>query len=312
MIEHNPKVSVGLVVFNGENYLREAIHSILAQTFTDFELIISDNASTDGTEKICQEYATKDSRIRYSRNIKNIGGVNNENRTFELSRGQYFHWAAYDDLFAPEFLSKCVEVLDRDPSVILCYPLIVSIDECGNKTKTTAFNRGTSDRPSDRFRSLFTIYHGNEACYGLIRADILRENGLQQQNYNDCDRTFICELSLYGKFYEIPEPLFYKRYHSKNVYLGGLSWYARATWFEPETGGKIVYPQRWIQLFHFFAIITKAPLSMGEKSRCYLNMFAWFYSYKRTLLEDLLLFFYLLFQTYDKRKQIYEKNVNWL
>ncbi len=132
-----PRVSVGLAVYNGENYLREAIDSILAQTFTDFELILSDNASTDKTQEICLEYAAKDKRIRYYRNDQNIGGIRNQIRTVELSRGEYYKLAAHDDVCAPDFLEKCVEVLDRDPSVVLCYPKTKIIDENGNFLKAT-------------------------------------------------------------------------------------------------------------------------------------------------------------------------------
>jgi glycosyltransferase involved in cell wall biosynthesis len=90
-----PRVSIGLPVFNGEKYLAEALDSILSQTYRDFKLIISDNASTDRTEQICREYAAKDRRIRYYRNEKNIGAPKNFNRVFELSSGKYFRWDAF-------------------------------------------------------------------------------------------------------------------------------------------------------------------------------------------------------------------------
>jgi glycosyltransferase involved in cell wall biosynthesis len=86
MTAKTPKISIGLPVRNGEEYLEESIDSILAQTFTDFELIISDNASTDRTEAICRAYAAKDRRIRYYRNPVNIGGANYGNLTFQLAR----------------------------------------------------------------------------------------------------------------------------------------------------------------------------------------------------------------------------------
>ena len=104
MSENEPRVSIGMPVYNGEKYLEEAIQSILAQTYSDFELVISDNASTDKTQEICLEYAARDSRVRYHRNEKNLGAAPNYNRTFELSTGQYFKWADYDDLLAEEFL----------------------------------------------------------------------------------------------------------------------------------------------------------------------------------------------------------------
>jgi glycosyltransferase involved in cell wall biosynthesis len=126
-----PKVSVGMPVFNGDRFIAETIDSILAQTFGDFELIISDNASTDGTEKICRQYADDDGRIRYVRNRENLGAAYNYNQTFHLSSGDYFKWACHDDLLRPEFLERCVEVLDRDPSAVLVYTDWAPIDETG-------------------------------------------------------------------------------------------------------------------------------------------------------------------------------------
>ena len=115
-----PRLSIGLPVFNGADYLEEALRSILAQTFTDFELVISDNASTDGTEDICRAYAMKDRRVKYHRNPKNIGATQNWYRVFDLSCGEYFASAAHDDLYAADYMEKCISVLDRDPSIIVC------------------------------------------------------------------------------------------------------------------------------------------------------------------------------------------------
>ena len=105
-----PKVSVGLAVYNGERYLHDAISSIVTQTFRDFELIICDNDSTDGTREICLGFAAEDERIRYLRNPVNIGGVRNENRTMFLARGSTSSSQPHDDLIAPEFLERCVAV----------------------------------------------------------------------------------------------------------------------------------------------------------------------------------------------------------
>src|SRR2546428_8185883 len=123
-----PRVSIGLGVYNGQVFLNQTLDSILAQTFDDFELIISDNASTDGTEEICREYAARDGRIRYSRNATNIGSNGNFKRVFQLATGEYFRWSAADDLFAPTSLQECVNVLDDHPKVVLCYPRTILID----------------------------------------------------------------------------------------------------------------------------------------------------------------------------------------
>src|SRR6185295_20414870 len=99
-----PRVSIGLPVFNGEQLLRQAVDSLLAQTFSDFELVISDNGSTDGTEAICREYAARDSRIRYLREPENRGGSWNFSRLPPLARGEYFRWSCHDDICEPTHL----------------------------------------------------------------------------------------------------------------------------------------------------------------------------------------------------------------
>lgn len=281
---NNPRVSIGLAVYNGESFLAQAIDSILAQTFTDFELILSDNASTDRTEEICREYAEKDKRIRYHRNAENIGGANNENQTFRMSRGEFFRWAAHDDVCAPELIAKCVSVLDNDPSIILCYTMITEINEAGEPIRTITQKKGISTRPHERFRDLASHDHNCEATYGLVRSEILRKTKLQK-NYTDSDRTLLSELALYGQFYEIQEPLFYKRYHPQNIYVNMRT---RMTWFNPALKGKAVFPF-WMQLFDYLATIGRVALPSTEKIRCYIYMFRWFRDHLRNLVGDVIL-----------------------
>ena len=102
-------------MYNGEKYLTNALTALVEQDFEDFELIISDNASTDNTEAICRDLANKDPRIRYARNESNIGLAANHNRTFALSQGQLFKWAAHDDDFPRTMLARFVEVYDNSP-----------------------------------------------------------------------------------------------------------------------------------------------------------------------------------------------------
>ena len=122
-------VSIGLPVYNGENYLRGALNSLLAQDYQDFEVNICDNASTDETGKICQEYAAKDSRIIYHRSDVNIGSTKNFKQVFDLSNGKYFMWAAHDDLWEPSYISKCLKKLEENPSAVLCCSEIIFINE---------------------------------------------------------------------------------------------------------------------------------------------------------------------------------------
>ena len=117
-----PRVSIGLPVYNGENYMAAAIDSLLAQTFTDFELIISDNASTDATEQICRDYAHRDGRIRYYREEVNRGAAWNFTHTFELARGEYFKWHAHDDLCARPCWSAASRCLMTTPPPCCAMP----------------------------------------------------------------------------------------------------------------------------------------------------------------------------------------------
>ena len=119
-----PRVSIGLPVYNGDNYLKEAIESLLFQTFEDFELLISDNASTDQTGNICRRFAEQDQRIKYVRNVENLGLTRNFNQVFTLSVGEYFKWADHDEVFLAAFLLRCVELLDQ----LLCYARTIPTD----------------------------------------------------------------------------------------------------------------------------------------------------------------------------------------
>ena len=133
MNQNTPRVSVGMPVYNGERFVAQAIELILSQTFRDFELIISDNASTDATERICREYAERDGRIRYYRSEKNCGAAWNNNHLVHLARGEYFKWQCHDDYCDPTFIEKCLAGIRGDRSVVLCYPQFVRVDEQGRR-----------------------------------------------------------------------------------------------------------------------------------------------------------------------------------
>ena len=116
-----PRLSIGLPVYNGEDYLAESLEALLGQTYEDFELIISDNASTDGTTDICRRYARQDSRIRYFRQSRNLGCNPNHNFVIEQARGELFKLASDDDLYARDLLKRCVDVLDECPRYVLVH-----------------------------------------------------------------------------------------------------------------------------------------------------------------------------------------------
>jgi len=281
-----PLVSIGLPVRNGEKYLAGALASLLAQTYRNFELIIADNASTDGTEEICRTFAARDERVRYTRNGANIGVGRNHNLVFRSSTGTYFMWAAHDDVYAPRFIAACAAVLERDPSIVLAYPMITRIDDAGNEVRTFGIAKGRSTGAHDRFRSLILMDHTCDQMYGLMRSAVLRRTELHQ-NYTDSDRTLLAEIALYGGFYEIPEPLFFHRVHAASSVAVYPDWRERMKVFEPTLKGEAVFPH-WLQCAHYFRSIRRAPLGAYQRGRCYLHMGGWLLRYGRGLVKDLL------------------------
>ena len=210
------RVSILIPVYNGGDLFRETLDSFLAQTFADFEILISDNASTDQTEAIAREYAARDPRIRYSRNLTNIGLGLNHNVAFGQAKGEYFKWAAADDLCCSTYLERCVQVLDRDPSVVLAYP----------KTRFIGSNRQPlpiedpgwplmSDSAVERFRYVLHHCHWANVILGLVRKTAMAKTRLMP-TYPGGDFRVIGELSLLGKFYEVPEYLFMRRLHERS------------------------------------------------------------------------------------------------
>ena len=307
MTEKIPTVSIGLPVYNGAQFLEQAIDFILAQTYTDFELIISDNASTDRTDEICNAYQVTDFRVRYHRNETNIGGANNENLTFRMAQGKYFHYAAHDDICAPQLLEKCVNVLENDPSVVLAYGQTIDIDENGRTLGQKSLRLGEFDLPHQRFLEIADRKHQCEVIYGLIRSDILSTTRLEL-NYTDSDRTLLCELGLHGKFQLIAEPLFYKRYHSKNMYY---EWRTRMAWFDEKLVGKIVLPN-WIQFFDFFTTIHRVDLPKREKLLCYLTVLGpILWKNGREMLRDLKFVVVMLSHSKAWREERYAKTKGW-
>lgn len=290
MRNDKPHVSIGMPVFNGENYLAEALDSLLAQTYSDFELIISDNASTDGTQEICRTYTARDRRIRYFRNQTNIGAAKNYNRVFELSSGEYFKWAAHDDLCAPEFLKRCVEMLDQDSSVILCHPRTSEIDEHGTVVRNYRADPDIGlSKPSQRFFQCVCVPHPQVAVFGVIRRNIL-EKTRHIGNFSSSDRVLLGELALLGRFHEIPEYLFFMRNHPQAHWRVYPTRKSRQAWYDPVKVGKITFPH-WRLLFEHFKSVKRAPLNWHERTLCYIYLGWWVRRHWGYLAKDLFLWY---------------------
>ncbi len=293
-----PRVSVGLPVYNGERYLEESIDSLLGQTYEDFELVISDNASTDRTAEICKRYARQDSRVRYIRQSQNIGLAPNHNFVFRQSRGEFFKWAASDDLYARDLLQRCVTALDEHPDVVVAHAWEAVIDDKGTVTQALEYPL-TTDSPSapQRLRSflfgssgLFDRADGRgmlridnngilRACdeYGVIRTDVMRQIS-PLASYHHSDRIVVCELLLRGTFHITPDWMYFRREIPDRAYNADPSVRARATVMNPARANRVRHPTARLVGEYFWGYVTaihRAPLSSRDRRECYRQLALW-------------------------------------
>jgi len=211
MKEIRPLVTIGMPVYNEERYLKQALEALLNQSFEDFELIISDNASTDHTGEICREYAAKDRRIRYYRTETNLGSIANGNRIIELSNAKYFFIASGHDMRHETFISRCVEVMENDASVVLCYPMARWLDsnsKLGEIIYAHIDTRGLSQVSACNM-ILWGLCYGYP-MYGIMRTGALKKTGLVGKIIGP-DIALLIKLSFLGKFAQVSEPLLYMR-----------------------------------------------------------------------------------------------------
>jgi len=244
------------------------LDSLLAQTFPNFVLVISDNASTDGTAQICQQYAAADSRIKYSRNEKNIGNPRNFNRVAKLADTRYLKWSTADDLWEPTFLERALEVMERDPTIALCYPQAVLIDKDGhNQEHYDDVLHLLQEDPADRFLTLLNKIKLSHQHLGLIRMSHLHQTHLLGA-YVASDISLLAELSLYGKFFELPHRLYFRRFHkdSSSWKRGDAAHQARRY---HGSGAKPIGFNKWLRYLGLFAGVETSPLALQSKIRLY-------------------------------------------
>jgi len=259
-----PRVSIGLAVYNGARFLAETIESHLDQTYQDFELIIADNASTDESGDIARRYAARDRRVRYERSDVNIGAAANYRRAFRLARAPFFRWSAADDLFAPDSLARCVEILEGEPRVVLTYPRTKLIDERGVVLRE--YEDGLNLRspsPSERFTALLHRIGYVNAIYGLIRSAAMRD-ARGMGDYVGSDIVFQAELALYGSFWEIPDFLFFRRMHA--AASSSMSAAERNQFYHPQAP-RTISMRRWRHLWELARAVERAPIPFHEKAR---------------------------------------------
>ncbi len=294
------RVTIALPVYNGENFIERALDAILGQTYHDFELLISDNGSTDRTPEICRRHAAKDSRVRYLRNDINRGaGWNYENARAQARGTDYFKWAAHDDIIAPTFLERCVAALDADPEAVVAFSGVAAIDANGDLIRLKKRQvEATSPRPSDRFRGVIRTDADPEAVFGLMRVSAL-EHTRGQGDYVASDRVLLAELAVQGTFFEVPEVLLFNRDHpSRSVRITGGDFRKLTSWFAP--GKAEQFMPNWRLWREYAHAARHAPVSFFERVRCMLLLPAFLRGHAKLLVGDLRFLVLRLFRPWRK------------
>ena len=280
-----PRLTLGLPAYNGEQFLAEAVDALLAQTFTDFELIISDNGSTDRTGEIAQRYGAQDRRVRYVRHPVNRGSSFNHNFVIEQARGELFKWVSDDDLYAPELLRRCIEALDTRPEISLAHAWTAYIDDHGQITDKIDYPLRTDvPDPVERFRSLLYCQGGDD-IYGVIRMSVLRQVA-PFGSYHWADRPFVAELTLHGPFHNVPEFLYFRRDHPARTTRAGLDIRKRCARLDPARANRWRHPLVRLlgeYILGFVSAIRRAPLSGRDRRRCGWVLFLWLLSHANPL-----------------------------
>ena len=286
--EQIPTVSAGIPVFNGEQFLKGTIEALLNQSFRDIEVIISDNASTDGTEAICRAFAERDSRVRYHRNSTNVGPFTNYWRVFELSRGPYFKWNSANDLCSPDMVERCLKTLQDHPDAVLAYMKTRLVDD--DLTALEEYDDRMSiqnDRPSDRFISYINNIELANALSGVIRSEALRQVRPFGQ-YRACDITLMGELVLVGKFVEIPEFGFMRRMGKETSTAHRGAEELRKFYFPGTRRQKrLVF---WRLLSEHFRSVVRADIPMKEKLRLVYFVIGLFRWHRKILWHELVVY----------------------
>jgi len=250
-------------VYNAAKWLRAAITSILDQTFGSLELVISDNASTDGSFEIAQSYAAQDERVRVYRNAVNVGVDNNYTLLVGYARGEYFKWASSNDLCDRTLVEKCVRILDARADVGLCAArtkLFVDSPEQGREYEMGL--QTLDEDPLVRFRYVLEHVALNNAINGVIRMSVLRRTGLIRPHYAS-DITLLLEIALRSKIVELPEFLFFRRFEPESATVLQDAQKIQRSHFP--TAGFGMRLQRWKRCWGYVSAVRRADLSLPQR-----------------------------------------------
>lgn len=282
-----PPVSIGLPVHNGGRFLPRALESLLAQDYPDFDVVVSDNGSTDDTVEVARDFARRDARVSVLSEPLNRGAAWNFNHAFHRSTGRFFKWAAHDDMYAPSHLRRCVEALEADAGVVLAYTQAVDIDEsdqvlCPRPSPRVA----EAERRADRLGSVLRTPTPCFEVFGLMRrADLARTSLIG--SYTSSDRVLLLELAALGRFRAIDEELFLHRQHPERSVHANPRGRDRSGWFDTRLEGAITIP-RWRLGREYARVLGSVPATPAERIELMRHLAAWSVSNRRALVREVL------------------------
>ena len=260
-----PRVSVGMPAYNSEGTIESAVNCILSQTFTDLELVIVDNASTDGTVAVCEAYAARDSRVRVVRNPVNLGVNPNYRKVAGLALGKYFKWHSTNDLLDADYLAQCVAVLDARPDVVLAFgrTVIFQSDPETGSTYDDRMNAEDED-PLVRFRRTTDLLRLNNAINGVIRHETLMRTSVHP-NYLSSDNIVLSELALEGKIVLVPATRFFRRMDKSSATALQSTSTVRLAHYPTRKFAQLF--QSWRFVSGYMLAVIRSDLPFGKRMR---------------------------------------------
>ncbi|HET7372425.1 MAG TPA: glycosyltransferase family 2 protein [Gemmatimonadaceae bacterium] len=259
-----PRVSIGVPAYNAARYLALTLDSLVRQTYTDVEIIVCDNASSDATSDIASDFARRDPRVRHVRSPENVGAGRNFIRCAQLARGELFRWASADDLSAPTFVERCVEALDAHADVVQAFPRTTLIDENGVVLKQIDDPVATmSDSPRERYMHVMRNLTLVNSLYGVMRTATLRRTAIHG-TYVGADLVVQAELALYGKIVQVPEYLFFRRMHAQAH--SAMTREQQLAFHQPAARARRLEFTRWRQLAERLRTVLRSSISARDKA----------------------------------------------
>ncbi len=279
------RVTVGIPVYNGENYLAYAIRSVLAQSYPDWKLVITDNASTDGTQEICRRFSADDDRIEYYRYEQNRGAAWNFNEAFRKCDTEFFRWLSHDDFLEPSLLEQCMNGLDANPECVSCSTATGAIDQHGRRilddsaeecdlycqgltpeSERRRLALSSASGIADRYRGILLYSRRCNEIYGVIRTQTMQQTQLHP-TYSGGEKVLLAEIAARGKILELPDMLFFVRWHTDR-FTANSSARDQDYHMSTDRSLKFALPHQYRSALGYLGVIRRVPMPLSQRIGC--------------------------------------------